>query len=59
MSSVVMIIRNELGQQPPEMALVQGDDVVEQLAPATAQRSAIPFCQGLRKQVWTAAMLMD
>ena len=31
-----MIIRNELGQQPPEMALVQGDDVVEQLAPAAA-----------------------
>jgi hypothetical protein len=36
MSSVVMIIRNELGQQPPEMALVRGDDTVEQLAPATA-----------------------
>ena len=60
MSSVVMIIRNELGQQPPEMALLQGDDVVEQLAPATAhpalRNSVLP-------RAWEgsldAAMLMD
>src|ERR1035438_7245936 len=36
MRSVAMIIRDILGQKPPEMALVQGDDVVKQLAPATA-----------------------
>jgi hypothetical protein len=29
MSSVVMIVRDELGQKPPEMALVQGYDVVQ------------------------------
>jgi hypothetical protein len=29
MSSVVMIVRDELGQRPPKMALVQGDDVVQ------------------------------
>ena len=31
-----MIVRDILGQKPPEMALVQGDDVVEQIAPAAA-----------------------
>ena len=31
-----MIVRDVLGQKPPEMALVQGDDVVKQLTPATA-----------------------
>jgi hypothetical protein len=29
MSSVVMIVRDELGQKPPEMALVQGYDLVQ------------------------------
>jgi hypothetical protein len=36
MGSVVMIVRDILGQKPPEMALVQGDDVIEQVAPTTA-----------------------
>ena len=31
-----MIVRDVLGQKPPEMAFVQGDDVVKQLAPAAA-----------------------
>jgi len=31
-----MLVRDELGQKPAEMALVQGDHVIEQLAPATA-----------------------
>jgi hypothetical protein len=36
MRSVAMIVRDVLGQKPPEMAFVQGDDVVKQLAPAAA-----------------------
>jgi hypothetical protein len=56
MSSVVMIVGNVLGQKPSEMALVQSDDVVEQFTPATAHPA---FCQGLWKEVWTAAMFMD
>ena len=55
-----MIVRNELGQQPPEMALLQGDDVVEQLAPATAhpalRNSVLPRAS---EGSLDAAMLMD
>ena len=36
MGSVVMIIRDVLGQEPPEMAFVQRDDMTEQIAAATA-----------------------
>lgn len=36
MGAVVMIVRDVLGQKPPEVALVQSDDVVEQLTSATA-----------------------
>ena len=36
MRAVIMIIRRLCGKKPLEMALVQGDDVVEQIAPAAA-----------------------
>src|ERR1035437_3369070 len=36
MRSVSVIVRDVLGQKPPEMTLVQGDDVVKQLTSATA-----------------------
>ena len=36
MGSVLIVIGNVLGQKPPEMTLVQGDDVVQQLTSATA-----------------------
>ena len=36
MRSVAMIVRDVLGQKPPEMAFVQGDDVVQQLTSAAA-----------------------
>jgi hypothetical protein len=36
MGSVVMIVRDVLGQEPPEMPFVQGDDMVQQLTSATA-----------------------
>ena len=36
MSSVVMMVSDVLGQKPPEMALVPGEDVVQQLTSATA-----------------------
>ena len=36
MRSVAMIVRDVLGQKPPEMTLVQCDDVIEQIATATA-----------------------
>ncbi len=36
MGAVVIIVRDILRQKPPEMSLVQGDDVVEQLATAAA-----------------------
>ena len=55
-----MIVRDVLGQKPPEMALVQGDDVVKQLtAAATDPALGAPFCQGLCTEVWRQVMLMD
>ena len=36
MRSVAMIVRDVLGQKPPEMTLVQGDDVVKQFTSAAA-----------------------
>src|ERR1700746_3021662 len=36
MGAVVVIIRRVCGEKPLEVALVQGDDVVEQIAPAAA-----------------------
>ena len=36
MRAVIVIIRRVRGKKPLEMALVQGDDVVEQIAPAAA-----------------------
>jgi len=36
MRAVIMIIRRVCGKKPLEMALVQGDDVVEQVASAAA-----------------------
>jgi hypothetical protein len=36
MRAVIVIIRRVPGEKTLEMALVQGDDVVEQIAPAAA-----------------------
>ena len=36
MRAVIVMIRRVRGKKLLEMALVQGDDVVEQIAPATA-----------------------
>jgi hypothetical protein len=36
MRAVIMIIRRVCGKKPLEMALVQGDDVVEQVASAAS-----------------------
>jgi hypothetical protein len=41
MSAVVVIVGDELGQKPPEMSLVQGEDVVQQLPSASAHPA---FC---------------
>jgi hypothetical protein len=52
MRAVVMIIRRVRGQKPLEVALVQGDDVVEQIAPAAAypafRSTVLPRGFGLR-----------
>ena len=36
MRAVLVIVRRVRGEKPPEMALVQADDVVEQIASAAA-----------------------
>src|ERR1019366_6871563 len=58
--SMVVIIGNVLGEQSLQMALIQGDHVVEQVAAAASdQRSATPFCQGLRIEVRTGVIFSE
>jgi len=49
MRSAAMIVRDVLGQKPPEMTLVQGDDVVQQLTSAAAnpafRNTVLPGCR--------------
>ncbi len=60
MGPVVMVIGDIIRDEPLEMALVQRNDLVEQLAPQLpTQRSATPFCQGLWIDVCTQAIAMD
>ena len=49
MNAIVVVILEVISNQPTQMGFVQDDHVIQQL-PATAptQRSATPFCQGLR-----------
>jgi len=56
---VLVVIAHILGQQPFQVPFVQDDDVVQQVPPATpTQRSATPFCHGLRKAVRTGSLPM-
>ena len=60
MGSVVMIIRDVLGQEPPEMALVQRDDMIEQIAAATANPAlGDTVLPGVWMEVWRQVMLME
>jgi hypothetical protein len=56
MGAVVVIIRRVWGEKPLEVALVQGDDVVEQIAPAAAYPA---FRQGLWIDVCTAVICRE
>jgi hypothetical protein len=56
MGSVLMIVRDVIGKESPQMSLVQGDYVVRQLP---TQRSATPFCQGLPTEVCTGLIFID
>jgi len=60
MRSVAVIVRDVLGQKAPEMALVQGNDVVKQLTSATAnpafRNSVLP---GVSTEVCRQVMFMD
>jgi hypothetical protein len=49
MNAIGVVILEVISNQPTQMGFVQDDHVIQQL-PATAptQRSATPFCQGLR-----------
>ena len=48
--SVIVIVRQILTPKPSQVLFVQRDDVIHQLTPTLpTHRSAIPFCQGLRK----------
>ena len=44
MRAVLVIVRRVRGENPLEMALVQGEDVVEQIAPAAAHPA---FCNSV------------
>ena len=52
MCAIFVVVRNVLGQQPFQVLFIEGNDVIQEIVAAAAtQRSAIPFCQGLWKEV--------
>jgi hypothetical protein len=52
MRSVFMVITNVFADQAFQMPFVENNHTVKQVPPAIAnQRSATPFCHGLRKLV--------
>ena len=60
MRPIVVIIANIIRQKSFQVFLVDSDDVLEQItAAATTQRSATPFCQGLRIEVCTAVICTE
>ena len=57
MSSVVMIVVDIFPHETFQMTLIQHNDMFKQIASAVpTNRSAIPFCQGLRIAVRTGRM---
>ncbi len=56
MSSVFVVIADILFQQPSQVSLVQNDHMIQQSRRTLpTQRSAMPFCQGLRNAVRTGS----
>ena len=52
MCSVVVVVKDVRVQQPLQLSFIQDDHMVKQIPAAIAhQRSATPFCHGLRKLV--------
>jgi hypothetical protein len=60
MCSVLMMVTNILGKQSLQMAFIQRNNVVQQLSSAASHpaRSAMPFCQGDRKEVRLGIILV-
>src|ERR1017187_8319421 len=52
MSPVLVVITDVLSQQPSQVPLIENDHVIDKSRRTLpTQRSAIPFCQGLRGSV--------
>ncbi len=47
MTTILVVVADVCPHEPDEMALAEDYDMLEELATAV-QRSAVPFCQGLR-----------
>ena len=57
MRPVLVVVADVLVHQPLQMPYVQNDDVIQQISSAISpQRSATPFCHGLRKLVCLGVM---
>jgi hypothetical protein len=52
MCSIIVVVTDVLVHQPPQMAFIQHDHLVEQISAAASDPAlSTPFCQGLRKLV--------
>ena len=59
MCSVLMMVTNVLREQSLQMAFIQCNHVVQEaLLQLPTQRSAMPFCQGLRNEVRLGIILV-
>ena len=60
MGPILVVVTDILRNQPFQMPLVQDDDMIQQVSARQlpTQRSATPFCHGLRKAVRTGSLPM-
>ena len=60
MCAILVVVRNVLGQQPFQVLFIEGNDVIQRSRrQLPTQRSAIPFCQGLSKEVRTGLIFKE
>ena len=72
MCAIFVVVGNVFGQQPFQVTFIEGNDVVQEVAAATAnpalrtilprwpgRHRSIPFCQGLSKEVRTGLIFKE
>ena len=60
MCAIFVVVGNVFGQQSFQVTFIKGNDVIQRSRrQLPTQRSAIPFCQGLPKEVRTGLIFTE